>query len=206
MVIGLFLITAIPTVTGLAQAISAQKEQKQREKDAERMLKFHIDVTCDARAPKVKEIDKHRLVLKDDRVWLGPVEAQKPCSAGYVVQAFYIEYPDNERDPIPLGLVSQVADNPPLMNWIYVDKHTMELRYGNKTASIAHHVGPWDWTEDKEGIIFDKEDALFMAVLHPAKKKWQLYYDIDGDDLQHYVPQGRQKLQIMLRRILIPGT
>lgn len=92
------------------------------------------------------------------------------------------------------------------MNWIYVDKDTMELKYGNKTASIAHNVGPWDWTKDKDGIVFDNEDSLFTAVADPVTKKWQIYYDIDADDLQKYVPKGRQQLQIGLLRTLIPGT
>ena len=96
MVIGLLLITSIPTVTGIAQAISAQKTKEQREKDADRMKKFHIDVYCDANSSRVGEIHKHRLVLKNDRVWIGPVEALNPSPAGYVAEAFYIEYPDSE--------------------------------------------------------------------------------------------------------------
>ena len=96
MVIGLLMIAAIPTVTGVAQAISAQKTEKERQKDANRMKRFHIDVECDAEDPKVREIRGHRLVLNNDRVWIGPPLALNPCPAGYVAEAFYIEYPDNE--------------------------------------------------------------------------------------------------------------
>ena len=96
MVLGLFIIAGIPTVTGVAQAISAQKTQKEREKDAARMKKFHIDVFCDAQSSRVQELNGHRLVLKDDRVWIGPVQALNPCPHGYVAESFYIEYPDSE--------------------------------------------------------------------------------------------------------------
>lgn len=96
MVIGLLMVAAIPTVTGVAQAISAQKTQKEREKDAKRMKKFHIDVECDAEDSTVGGIHGHRLVLQNDRVWVGPPQALNPCPAGYVAEAFYIEYPDNE--------------------------------------------------------------------------------------------------------------
>lgn len=100
MVIGLLILTAIPTVTGVAQAISGQKTQKEREKDAKRMKKFHIDVHCEAQSSRTKEIHGKRLVLRDDRVWIGPAEALNPCKEGYVAEAFYIEYPDNEvSDP-----------------------------------------------------------------------------------------------------------
>ena len=49
---------------------------------------------------------------------------------------------DNQRVPVPLGLVSQVAVDPPLLNWIYVDKDTMEVKYGNKTASVSSQRWP----------------------------------------------------------------
>ena len=96
------MIAAIPTVTGVAQAISAQKTQKEREKDANRMKKFHIDVACDAEDFATRQIQGHRLVLQNHRVWVGPPQALNPCPAGYVAEAFYIEYPHNEvRSDIP---------------------------------------------------------------------------------------------------------
>ena len=96
MVIGLLILTSIPAVTGVSLAISGQKEEKERQKDATRMKKFNIDVHCDTQSPRSKEVHAHRLVLKDDRVWIGPVEALNPCTVGYVAESFYIEYPDNE--------------------------------------------------------------------------------------------------------------
>jgi hypothetical protein len=100
MVIGLLILTAIPTVTGVAQAISAQKTREERLKDERRMKKFHIDVHCEAESSRTQEIHGKRLVLRDESVWIGPPEALNPCKEGYVAEAFYIEYPDNEvRDP-----------------------------------------------------------------------------------------------------------
>jgi hypothetical protein len=81
----------------------------------------------------------------------------------------------------------------------------MELKYGNKSASVAHHVGPWDWTENQDCITFD-DTEFFTAVEDPKTRRWQLYYDMDGDGLQQYVPKGRQKLQISLERTLISET
>lgn len=107
--------------------------------------------------------------------------------------------------PIPIGLVSQVREDPPLLNWLYVDKDTMEVKYGNKSASIEHHVGPWDWTEDEEGITFDETED-FTAVEDPKTHKWQIYYDMDNDGLSRFVPKGRRKIQVSLERTLIPGA
>jgi hypothetical protein len=96
MVVGLFIVLAIPTVTGVSQAFSAQKQAEERAKEAKRMRKFHIDVNCDTKSPRMKEVHGHRLVLKDGRVWIGPVDAVNPSSQGYVAEGFYIEYPDKE--------------------------------------------------------------------------------------------------------------
>jgi hypothetical protein len=169
------------------------------------MAKFHIDVRCEIPSGRTKEIHGHRLVLKEDKVWIGPQNGLNPCKDGYVAEAFYIEYPDPERVPVPMGLASQVQDNPPLLNWIYVDKETMELKYGNKSASKEHHVGPWDWTEDEQGVNIDGMET-FTAVEEPVSKRWQVYVDKDDDGLSRFVPKGRRKMQVSLKRSLIPGT
>jgi hypothetical protein len=100
MVIGLLVLTAIPTVTGVAQAMSAQKNEKQRKEDAERMKKFHIDISCETDSPTPHELHGRRVVLKNERLWIGMAGAQNPSTEGYVSEAFLIEYPDNEvSDP-----------------------------------------------------------------------------------------------------------
>jgi hypothetical protein len=197
MVIGLLILTAIPTVTGVAQGISQQRAQTQRKVDQRRLKRFNISIHCDASSSKAKEIHGGQLVLRDERTWI----AQPGQGDGYVASAFYIDYPDNERVPIPLGLVSQVSDNPPLLNWLYLDKETMELKYGNRTTSIEHHVGPWDWTEDEVGIVFEGEER-FTAV-ETERGQWQVYFDCDDDMLKAYVPKERRKLQISLERSMV---
>lgn len=110
-----------------------------------------------------------------------------------------------QRDPVPLGLVSQTKADPPLLNWIYIDNGTLELKYGNKTASIAHHVGPWDWRKNQITLTFDGVDE-FTAVENPASHEWQLYYDMNDDGLKGFVPKGWRKIDVSLVRTLMPGT
>ena len=204
MVIGLLAIIAIPTVDGVSHAISAQKDIEKRKADAKRMAKFHIDVYCDAPSSLLPQIHQHRLVLHHSRVYLGPIGATNPCKEGYVAEAFYIEYPDPERVPEVLGLVSQVQVDPPLLNWLYVDKDTMELRYGNKSASIEHRVGPWDWSEDEEGVEFEKDDKFAAVEVNVGgKKRWQVYWDDKENGLQGHVPKGKRKFGISLERTMI---
>lgn len=94
--LGILLITAIPSVTGIAQAISAQKNRDQQEKDDRRMKKFLIDVKSAGDSDEARELNGGRIVLRQDRLWVGPPGVVSQGSYGYVAEAFYIEYPDPE--------------------------------------------------------------------------------------------------------------
>jgi hypothetical protein len=238
MVIGLLTLTAIPVVTGVAEGVSHQRSAAERRADDRRMAKFYIDIYCDAKSPLTKYVHGRRVVLREGKVWIDEHAAQLRSVASYTAKAFYLVYPDDEvrylimrdlaarglisraeeqqqRNPPPLGLVSQVQDDPPLLNWIYVDKATMELRYGNRTVSKEHHVGPWDWTEDDDdddeplepgeankGVTFEGWEG-FTAVEDPHSKEWQVYFDKNDDGLKGYVGRERRMLQISLERTMV---
>lgn len=105
-----------------------------------------------------------------------------------------------------MGLVSQVQDHPPLLNWIYIDTKTMELKYGNRSTSIEHNVGPWDWTEDEEQLVFDDMEAAYINAFYAVERlsgEWQLFFDMNGNELQGYVPADMKKFQVELRRNMI---
>ena len=105
-----------------------------------------------------------------------------------------------------MGLVSQVADDPPLLNWIYIDEHTMELKYGNKSASIVHHIGPWDWSEDEEQVVFDDMEAAYLNAFYAVETlpgKWQLYFDFKGDSLESIIPNKLNRRLVELQRGMI---
>lgn len=98
--------------------------------------------------------------------------------------AFYIEYPELEETKHlkrGLGLPTYVSANPPLLNWIYAEKDSYELKYGNRTQSVEHIVGPWDWTTDERMITLEDKQA-FIAV-EEDEAQWALYFDRDGDEL-----------------------
>lgn len=117
--------------------------------------------------------------------------------AGYPFSGFYIHYPDERK---VLGLVSMISDDPPMMNWIYVDKNTLEVKYGNRTASREHVVGPWDWTEDEVGLTLEGEER-FVAV-EEKENVWAVYYD-RYDDYKS-LPEKKRILDISLERKLLP--
>jgi len=108
--------------------------------------------------------------------------------------AFYIAYPDPERPPTR-GLVSTISDDPPLLNWIYVDRDTLELKYGNRTQSREHFVGPWDWTADAD----DDGDGEGQGV-------WGVRFDRGDDGLKGVVGvKGKRVLRVSLERKMVEG-
>jgi hypothetical protein len=68
MVIGLLLLTAIPTTTGVAFGVSEQRKANQRKEDARRMAKFNIDVECDGDTDDDRDVNGRRLVVRNDKV------------------------------------------------------------------------------------------------------------------------------------------
>lgn len=76
---------------------------------------------------------------------------------------------------------------------MYVDEESHELKYGNRSQSVAHLVGPWDWTKD-EKVITLEEKRGFVAVEEEDEGEgvWALYFDRDGDELAAVLEeQGR---------------
>ena len=132
-------------------------------------------------------------------------------------EGFFIEYPDEDRPkPAPIGLVSKVADNPPLLNWIYIDKDTSEIRHGNRTVSRPHRVGHWGWSNDDEADYNDDEDPggvdfdgdeKFVAVepgKGDAEGRWEVWWDEHDNHLQDRSEiKGRKVFGISLERKFI---
>ena len=124
------------------------------------------------------------------------------------------------------GMVSTICDDPPLLNWIYVDKLTNEVKYGTRAECEGHLQGPWDVTKgDRRGVTFegwegfvaveergfppesDDEDLLELTEQEKMKqpKLWALYFDVHDDGLRSGNragdPPGRRRiLEIELSR------
>ncbi|KAK3064580.1 hypothetical protein LTS18_005949 [Coniosporium uncinatum] len=195
-------IVGIPVVTGVGQGVSKQQEQNAEAAKETRMVKFHIDVFCEANSPARKQVHGTIITVHDDKVWLSPKDPSTKlpvAGSGHPFTGFYIGYPDEERNPPERGLVSTISVDPPVLNWIYADKETFELKYGNRTASIKHIVGPWDWTEDEAGVMLEGWEG-FVAVEEEVGQ-WALYFDKNDNMLNSgKMVAGKKVLQVSLER------
>ncbi|KAH7305569.1 hypothetical protein B0I35DRAFT_362055 [Stachybotrys elegans] len=200
MVIGLLAITAIPTTIGVGQAISAQK--KQNASVSKEQEKFYL-VAMFNEAEDDDDYDDFQdaatCVLIDGKLYLNlpehPVVGHKFCG-------WYFKYPSEEGH---LGLVSMVSNDPPLLNWIYVDKDSHAVTYGGRKDTLGHVIGPWGWSDDERLLSLEGEDALFVAVKEEHQKddgtvtaRWAVYWDPEGEIEER---EGEDRCQeVRLRR------
>ena len=200
MVFGLLGLAAIPTTIGVAEGVSEGRKEKDPALEEERMRKFRLECFCEANGPKAKEINGGNVVLKEEKVYIVPRDAK--ADTGHPFEGFYIEYPDPERPrPLPLGLVSTISKDPPMLNWIYVDKDTREVKYGNRTQSRAHIVGSWGWDAGEEGgagglTLEGKEGAVAVE----GNDGWEIRWE---DEDRNIGVKGSLKLTVSLERKML---
>lgn len=95
-------------------------------------------------------------------------------------------------------MVSTIMDDPPQLNWIYVDVETCEVKYGNRIDSQDHLVGPWDCTKIDRRLLLEGWEG-FLAV-HVGPGEWQLFFDIDDNGLKGIIPPKTRTVEVELER------
>jgi len=115
-----------------------------------------------------------------------------PKSGGHPFLGHYRAFPNMNF----LGLVSTIQDEPPMLNWIYIDKTTLEVRYGSRAEALDNVVGPFDWTKDRSSLVMDGWEG-FVAV-EEKKGIWAVYFDIEDDGSR--LPKGKKVVEISLVR------
>ncbi|KAK4655541.1 hypothetical protein QC762_303240 [Podospora pseudocomata] len=167
MVVGLLVIAGIPTTIGVCEALSAQKKANEAAKEK---AKFRMTVTVSLDEDGPVEC---WCVLKNGMLWIDHPSFPVP---GHKFFGYYFPYPSEEQH---LGMVSTIADDPPMLNWIYVDKDTNLVRHGGRQATLGHTIGPWFWTSDEKWLTLEGDAARFVAV-QMENKKWAIALDRDG--------------------------
>lgn len=90
-----------------------------------------------------------------------------------------------------------------MLNWIYADTNTHELKYGNRTQSVDHVVGPWDWRDDETVVTLEKK-SKFLAV--EGQDGWEVYFDRNGDGLRGRIDGDAMVVDIGFRRRIIENN
>lgn len=89
-------------------------------------------------------------------------------------------------------------DDPPQLNWVYVDYDTYEVKYGYKVDAEDHLIGPWNCTPIDKRLTFDGWEGF--TVVEVERNLWQLYCDVDDDGLEDKVPLSMRIMEVELTR------
>lgn len=108
---------------------------------------------------------------------------------------YYLDYPDAEYE----GLVSSITDKAPVMNWLYVDRETHQLKYGVRTDAQPNITGPFDCTRQDRRLTFEGWEG-FLAVKE-GEGVWGIYFDRDDDGLVGKLGEDVDVLEVELVRI-----
>jgi len=118
---------------------------------------------------------------------------------GHPFAGYYLAYPETNFS----GLVSEITDVAPIMNWIYIDRQTYEVKFGTRQFSEGQYTGPFDCTRQERRLTFGGWEG-FVAVLEPTGV-WSLYFDRDSDRLREKVAAGTTVIEVELYRREIRG-
>lgn len=100
-----------------------------------------------------------------------------------------------------LGLVTSIQDSPPMLNWIYADKETHELKYGNRSQSCENVPAPWDWRDEETTIVLEKQRGFF--AVKEGDGSWAVYFDRNWDDLRGVLGGDAVVVPVRLKRTVV---
>ncbi|WYZ43283.1 hypothetical protein EsH8_VI_000982 [Colletotrichum jinshuiense] len=188
----LSLLVSFGTAVGASEGIKASMAKSRREEHRSR--KNNLIVHCPKSSQFSPYLEGRRVVLSGDRLFVDTGTAYD-VPFGHPFEGYYLPYPDSPFS----GMVSTITHEAPIMNWIFVDPLTYQLRFGNRAASDGNITGPWECTRQDRRLTLCGWEG-FCAVLEDSGV-WGLYFDHDGDGLRRMLGQeGRVVIEIELFR------
>lgn len=205
MVLGLLTaIAACPAIIGTTEAVRSWQNKNAKEKH--RGQKTNLVASCVKPSSQSAQINGGMVVLRNHKLYIqvaqdldvpleDELEFEEP--AGHPFTGYFLPHPHHNWGWQGEGLVSTIGPGPPQLNWIYVDKDTNEVKYGNKIEVGEHIVGPWNCTKIDRRMTFEGWEG-FLAVKEKPDT-WALYFDREDDGLKGKVSK-RRVLEVELTR------
>ncbi|KAH6682707.1 hypothetical protein B0J14DRAFT_646938 [Halenospora varia] len=188
----LALITA-PALLATNEAIRQGQTKDRREEH--RARRSNLIVSCVESSTLSHEIDHRQVALKHNRLF---VKSDMSDASLHPFAGYYLPYPDSDYE----GLVSTITPVAPVMNWIYVDRETYQVKYGVRVEAQPNITGPFDCTRQDRRLTLEEWEG-FVAVKEkdgPFAGMWGLYFDRDDDGLIGKLGEGRDVLEVELVR------
>ncbi|KAI1778431.1 hypothetical protein F4818DRAFT_301314 [Hypoxylon cercidicola] len=183
-------LVAFSAVVGSSEAIrQIQLDAKRKE---HRSRKNNIIVHCLKSSQYSPILEGRRIVLSGDSLYVDTGTDHDEVF-GHPFTGYFLPYPDTKYS----GLVSTISDDPPIMNWIYVDRDTYKIKFGTRAWAQPNWPGPFDCSRQDRRLTFAGWEGFFAVK---EGEFWTLYFDVDQDNLKSKVKEGTPVLEVELLR------
>ncbi|TVY59336.1 hypothetical protein LCER1_G000745 [Lachnellula cervina] len=189
-------LVGMSAIFGTAEAIKETRSKARRSEHRSR--KCNLVVRCPNSSQYSALLDNRRVVLSGDKLYVD-TNTSLNTPFGHPFAGYYHPYPDTPYS----GLISTISDDPPMMNWIYVDRDTYELKFGARPYAEHNFKGPWDCTRQERRLTFGGWEG-FCVVLEESGF-WGVHFDIDQNALSEKAA-GRVVIEVELLRGEIRGV
>ncbi|KAH7412033.1 hypothetical protein DE146DRAFT_751175 [Phaeosphaeria sp. MPI-PUGE-AT-0046c] len=206
MVLGLIALAAtIPmtatSVLGLQEKAESTRDNAQA---AWKTEKCHMRCRPTARSPEDRKelFANNKTVLRDRKLYIQLSFYEGNFNHPFT--GYYLSYPDSNFD----GLVSTISDDPPQLNWIYLDPTTFQVCHGLRVeADQGGLTGPWDGKvcPDGEIRVLMEDWEGFMGVETEEPGLWSLCFDRQNNGMQDKIKEGMRAVELELIREVIKG-
>jgi hypothetical protein len=153
------LAAAVPTIIGVNEATKGTQDHEKKRRDASRKQRSHLISTCELTAAPGRDREQiygAKVVLRNGLVGrsfhIGDMADstnsiqmyidKKVKEGSHPFTGVYHNHPLLAPNNM-CGLVTTISEDPPLLRWVFVDVKTFEVRYGSRTDSEGHIIGPW---------------------------------------------------------------
>lgn len=193
-------IAACPAIIGTTEAV--RQGQRQNTREEQRGRKTNLTVSLLRRSSYSSRFDGAFIVLKDNKLWVDTTGVAR-AEGLHPFTGYFLKYHDMEQYWRQQGyfkgegMVTTISDDPPFLNWVYVDRETHEVKYGVRDQAEPQFVGPWDVTKADRRLTFQGWEGFVAVEETEGSGLWALYFDCEDDGLREKGRVGTQDLRML---------
>jgi len=194
-------IAACPAIVGTTEAI--RHGQRQNAREEHRGTKTHLTISLLRRSEYSQRFDGAFVVLKDKKLWVDTTGMSTRDESLHPFTGYFLPYHNmatvwqEAGFAKGEGMVTTISNDPPFLNWVYVDRETHELRYGIRDEAEVNRVGPWDSTKIERRLTFEGWEGFIAVEETVGSGLWALYFDVQDDGLKGDGRVGTQDLRML---------
>jgi major membrane immunogen (membrane-anchored lipoprotein) len=194
-------VAAAPAIVGTTEAIRSGQRQNARE--AHRGRKSNLTITLPKKNSYSAQFDNALIVLKDNKLYIDTAKPSQLLGTCHPFSGYFLPYPDKGDEwkragfRNAEGMVTTISEDPPFLNWVFVDRDTHEVKYGVRADAQPHHVGPWDCTPIDRRLTFEGWEGFVIVQEDEQADLWALYFDRHDDGLSGQGMVGTQDRRML---------